>query len=142
MESDAESTPASGAQSRGMAAYGWVQDRMPKSRRTRLILAGLFAVLVLGLSIGMLLLPIWVDLSEDRFQTLGYSGVFLANLASTATVFIPVPGLTAVGQALIVQQGAILNPVLVGLLGGTGMAIGEVTAYAAGTVGSQGARAE
>ena len=142
MESDAESTPASGAQSRGMAAYGWVQDRMPKSRRTRLILAGLFAVLVLGLSIGMLLLPIWVDLSEDRFQTLGYSGVFLANLASTATVFIPVPGLTAVGQALIVQQGAILNPVLVGLLGGTGMAIGEVTAYAAGNVGSQVARAE
>jgi membrane protein DedA with SNARE-associated domain len=75
-------------------------------------------------------------MSEERFATFGYSGVFLANLASTATVFIPVPGLTAIGQALILQQGDILNPVLVGLLGGTGMALGEVTAYVAGTVGS------
>ena len=91
----------------------------------------------MGLSIGMLLLPIWVDMSEERFATFGYAGVFFANLASTATVFIPVPGLTAIGQALILQQGDILNPVLVGLLGGTGMALGEVTAYAAGTVGSE-----
>ncbi|MCH8007869.1 MAG: VTT domain-containing protein [Chloroflexi bacterium] len=90
----------------------------------------------MGLSIGMLILPIWVDVSEERFATFGYSGVFLANLASTATVFIPVPGLTAIGQALILQQGAILNPVYVGLLGGTGMALGEVTAYVAGSVGS------
>ena len=117
-------------------AYQWLLDRLPKSRRGRLTLALVFGAVVLGLSIGLLLLPIWVDLSEERFATFGYAGVFLANLASTATVFIPVPGLTAIGQALILQQGAILNPVLVGLLGGTGMALGEVTAYVAGTVGS------
>jgi membrane protein DedA with SNARE-associated domain len=85
----------------------------------------------------MLLLPIVFDLSEDRLKNLGYGGVFIANLLSTATVFVPVPGLTAVGQALIIQQGDLLNPVLVGLLGGTGMALGEVTAYAAGAVGSE-----
>ena len=145
MESEAETaveTAAERAPSRGVAAYEWVQDRLPKSRRARLILAAVFAVVVLGLSVGLLLLPLFVDVSEERFQTFGYAGVFLANLASTATVFIPVPGLTAVGQALIIQQGAILNPVFVGLLGGTGMAIGEVTAYAAGNVGSQVAREE
>jgi len=96
--------------------------------------------LVMIPSIGLLLLPVWVDLSEDRLATLGYGGVFVANLASTATVFIPVPGLTAAGQALILTQGAALNPVYVGLLGGTAMALGEVTAYAAGAVGSEVAR--
>jgi membrane protein DedA with SNARE-associated domain len=128
--------------SRGGALYLWVQDRLPKSRRGRLIFAAIVGTIVVGLSVALLLLPIWVDLSEERFQALGYAGVFLANLASTATVFIPVPGLTAAGQALIITQGDILNPVLVGLLGGTGMALGEVTAYAAGSVGSEVAREE
>jgi membrane protein YqaA with SNARE-associated domain len=120
-----------------VGAYEWLTDRLPKSRRGKLTLAIIGGGLVMAMSIGMLLLPLWLDLSEERFSTLGYSGVFLANLASTATVFIPVPGLTAVGQALILQQGDILNPVYVGLLGGTGMALGEVTAYVAGTVGSE-----
>ena len=137
MESEAESSARADPPSWAANAYGWVQDHLPKTRRGRLALALVFGGIVIGLSVGMLLLPIWVDVSEERFRTFGYSGVFLANLASTATVFIPVPGLTAVGQALIIQQGDILNPVFVGLLGGTGMALGEVTAYAAGTVGSE-----
>jgi membrane protein YqaA with SNARE-associated domain len=125
---------------RGAALYLWVQDHIPESRSGRIALALAVGVLVLVPSIALLLLPIWVDLSEGRFATFGYTGVFVANLASTATVFIPVPGLTATGQTLINEQGAILNPVFVGLLGGTGMALGEVTAYAAGAVGSEVAR--
>ncbi len=124
-----------------MIAYEWVQDHLPKSRGGRIAVALLIALLVLVPSVALLLLPVFgVDLSEGRFATFGYAGVFLANLASTATVFIPVPGLTATGQALILSQGASLNPILVGLLGGTGMALGEVTAYAAGAAGSQVAR--
>ena len=123
-----------------MLWYEWAQSKLPQSRRGRMILAAIIGVVVLGLSVLLLVLPLWVDLSEDRLATFGYSGVFIANLASTATVFVPVPGLTAAGQALIIQQGDILNPVAVGLLGGTGMAIGEITAYAAGSVGSEVAR--
>ncbi|MCH7580916.1 MAG: VTT domain-containing protein [Chloroflexi bacterium] len=135
MESEAE--PTAGPELPwATAAYQRLLNLLPQSRRGKLLLAILVGGFVMGLSIGMLILPIWVDLSEERFATFGYSGVFLANLASTATVFIPVPGLTAIGQALILQQGAILNPVYVGLLGGTGMALGEVTAYVAGSVGS------
>ncbi len=80
------------------------------------------------------------DATKSWFSNLGYGGVFLANLASTATVFIPVPGLTAAAQALIASSSDILNPFAVGLLGGLGMAIGEVTAYVAGMAGSAMAR--
>ncbi len=145
MESEAEPSalpeaPPQQEPPRAVAFYEWIQAHLPKSRGGRIALAAVFGSAVLGLSLALLLLPIWVDLSEERFATFGYAGVFIANLASTATVFIPVPGLTAAGQALIIQQGDIRNPVIVGLLGGTGMALGEVTAYAAGTVGSQVAR--
>lgn len=145
MKSEAESASPPEAPPRALALYQWLEAHLPKSRRGRIWLAVLIAVLVMVPSLALLLLPFFgVDLSEGRFATLGYTGVFVANLASTATVFIPVPGLTAAGQTLINDQGAVQsaipNVVLVGLLGGTGMALGEVTAYAAGTVGSEVAR--
>lgn len=137
--SPAEETP------RAARAYQWVEEHLPTSRGGRIVLALLIALLVLVPSLALLLLPVFgVDLSEGRFATLGYTGVFVANLASTATVFIPVPGLTAAGQTLINDQGAaqsgVFGVVLVGVVGGTGMALGEVTAYAAGAVGSEVAR--
>ena len=72
------------------------------------------------------------DATEAWFGDLGYAGIFLANLASTATLFIPVPGLTAAAQALIISSGDLLSPFWVGVVGGVGMALGEVTAYVAG----------
>jgi len=141
VESEAESLPNE-AHSRAGDVHRWVVDRLPKSHRGRLILAVAVAILVLVPSVALLVATIAVDDLEERFEALGYAGVFLANLASTATVFIPVPGLTAIGQALIITQGKILNPVAVGLLGGTGMALGEVTAYAAGAAGSEVAEEE
>ena len=131
-EPDARDPPAW-----AMALNNWTQRYTPKSRRGRITFAIVVGGLVMAVSIGLLVASLLIDLSEDRLQGFGYGGVFLANLLSTATVFVPVPGLTAVGQALIIQQGGSLNPVLVGLLGGTGMALGEITAYAAGSVGSE-----
>jgi membrane protein DedA with SNARE-associated domain len=139
---DREADPAGRAEDLPLAAviHQWVIDHLPESRGGKIVLALAVGALVLVPSIGLLLLPIWVELDEGSFAAIGYPGVFLANLASTATVFIPVPGLTAAGQALILTQGATLNPFLVGILGGTGMALGEITAYGAGAVGSEVAR--
>ncbi len=134
---DTEQPAAGQAAQRLLAYYEALTERLSGNRRAQLTVALVVLVIIMVPSVLLLLLPIWVDLDEERFKGLGYAGIFLANLASTATVFIPVPGLTAAGQALIISGGKNLNPIAAGLLGGAGMALGEVTAYAAGTVGRE-----
>ncbi len=134
---DTEQPPTGQAAQRLLAYYEALSERLSGNRRAQLIVALVLLVVVMVPSVLLLLLPIWVDLGEERFKGLGYAGIFLANLASTATVFIPVPGLTAAGQALIISGGENLNPIAAGVLGGAGMALGEVTAYAAGAVGRE-----
>ncbi len=74
-------------------------------------------------------------LGQDDFKTLGYPGIFLANFLGTATVFVPVPGLTAAGQALIVAGSQSLWTPGVVIAGAAGMTLAESTAYLAGVVG-------
>lgn len=57
----------------------------------------------------------------------GYVGVFIIALASAATVFIPAPGLIIAASTAVT-----LNPILIGIFGGFGAAIGELVGYAAG----------
>jgi membrane protein DedA with SNARE-associated domain len=124
-------------------SYIWLMDKAPDSTRGRLLLAAVVFIVVLGPSLALLYFT-WgaEDSTESWFGDLGYAGVFLANLASTATLFIPVPGLTAAAQALIVSSATSLSPFAVGVLGGLGMAIGEVTAYVAGMAAAVIAREE
>ncbi len=77
----------------------------------------------------------WID--QEDLEAFGYPGIFLANFFGTATVFIPVPGLTAAGQALIVAgpRSLDLNPIGVIVAGAAGMTLGEATAYASGAIG-------
>jgi membrane protein DedA with SNARE-associated domain len=106
----------------------------PRSTRGKIIAATVVFLVVLAPSIALLYVSIEAgrEATESWFGDLGYAGVFLANLASTATLFIPVPGLTAAAQALIASTSSTLSPFWVGVLGGLGMALGEVTAYVAG----------
>jgi len=75
----------------------------------------------------------WLD--EEDFETLGYAGIFLANFFGTATGFIPVPGLTAAGQALIVAGADSLFVPGVVVAGAAGMTLAESTAYLTGSIG-------
>ena len=62
----------------------------------------------------------------------GYAGVFLLQLINSATVvLLPVPG-----HAVIFAVSGTLNPLLIGLVGAIGAALGEITAYMAGRGGS------
>ena len=57
----------------------------------------------------------------------GYLGVFVIELLNSATIMFPTPG-----QTYTFALGVILNPLLIGLIGGIGSAIGELTGYAVG----------
>lgn len=62
----------------------------------------------------------------------GYLGVFLAELGSSASVVLPLP---AHNYAMILSFT--LNPFLIGLAGGIGAGLGEMTGYIVGTGGRQ-----
>jgi membrane protein YqaA with SNARE-associated domain len=67
---------------------------------------------------------------RNRFAQLaavGYSGIFVVSLMSSATIILPAPSL-----ALVFAVGSVLPPLLVGLAAGVGEALGELTGYAAG----------
>ncbi|MAG14754.1 MAG: hypothetical protein CL874_02585 [Dehalococcoidales bacterium] len=70
----------------------------------------------------------------DRFEELaayGYLGAFLISLILNATVILPVGNVLAISTL-----GAILpSAIMVGLAGGVGAAIGEITGYMAGYSG-------
>ena len=70
---------------------------------------------------------------RDRLQELeryGYAAVFLVGLISNATLILPVPGL-----AVSSVMGGVFNPWIVGIVGGVGQALGELTGYMAGYSG-------
>ncbi|KKK79749.1 hypothetical protein LCGC14_2830370, partial [marine sediment metagenome] len=75
---------------------------LPLERVPRWLMIAVAAAVVVWLIVGTTV-PFAVGwLGQDDLETLGYPGIFLANFLGTATVFVPVPGLTAAGQALIV----------------------------------------
>lgn len=89
------------------------------------------------LRVGGILLAVAISafilIERDRVTALaryGYPGVFLISLASSATVFLPAPGI-----AVIFATGSVLNPFAVGVVAGLGEALGELTGYLAGASG-------
>ncbi len=74
-----------------------------------------------------------IFLFRDRLVGLaayGYVGLFLLNVATSATLILPVPGL-----ALAFAAGSSFSPALVGLAVGSGSTLGELTGYLAGVSG-------
>jgi membrane protein YqaA with SNARE-associated domain len=77
-----------------------------------------------------LTISVLVFLYRDRvaeFGSYGYLGLFIVSIVGNATVLLPVPSLVAT-----FITGGILNPLLVGIVSGAGMAVGELTGYLAG----------
>ena len=124
--------------------YVWLMDKAPNSTRGRIIFALCVVLVALAPSVALLYVSLDAgqEATEGWFGNLGYFGVFLANLTSTATLFVPVPALTAAAQALIVSSANTLSPVGVGVAGGLGMAFGEITAYVGGMAAAVIAREE
>lgn len=109
----------------------WVpSEKIP--RRVLIAFGVVFVITVFGVTI----IPLVTDwVSEEDFRRYGYAGIFLANFMANATAFIPVPGLSAIAQALIIKGADRLFVPGVVLAGAAGMTLAETTAYGIGALG-------
>ena len=120
--------------------YDRLLSRWFPTHRSRVIVGHSIIAFVLVFSAVLAAATIYLDINSDKLKAFGYVGIFVLNLISTSTFFIPVPGLTAAGQALIVSEASRLGAWQVGVIGGLGMGLGEITAYVAGALGREVAR--
>jgi membrane protein DedA with SNARE-associated domain len=105
------------------------QLKQPKKKVIPLL--GLIAAVVIIIVVGYVYFKYPDFFKQDNIEKLGYLGVFVTSVILNATVIIPVSNMT-----LIFALGAALSmPWAVGLIGGTGAAIGEMTGYIAGRSG-------
>ena len=75
-------------------------------------------------------LSVFLFLNRDKVAELsvyGYLGVFIISIITCSSIVVPVPG-----WILVATLGAILNPILVGVVSGIGGTIGEMTGYLLG----------
>lgn len=99
----------------------------PPSSRARKFLS---ILLIMAILVGFSALVFIFRDQIIRLSHYGYVGLFVVAAVSSASVFVPVPGL-----ALAFATGGALNPLGVGLAIGTGAAVGELVGYAAGVGG-------
>lgn len=66
-----------------------------------------------------------------QFESFGYFGAFLIGLVTSATIFLPAPGV-----AIIAVLGRSLDPLWLGIAAGIGSGVGELTGYLAGLGGN------
>jgi membrane protein YqaA with SNARE-associated domain len=110
-------------------ALAWLRKRMAA-------VAGLLLALVVIGGVGFVYLrypDFFKNLQSyaDRGALIGYGATFVISLVLNATVIIPVSNMT-----IIAGMGAILPlPWLVGIAGGVGAGIGEMTGYLVGRSG-------
>ena len=72
-------------------------------------------------------LSVFIFLNREEVVALGaygYLGIFLISIITCSSIVVPVPG-----WILVATLGAILNPILVGVVSGIGGTIGEMTGY-------------
>ena len=96
---------------------GWLRDKF---------IPLLTVLLVIAITV---LLFIYRD-EVSELGEYGYLGAFLVSLVGNATIILPMPSFL-----ILMALGASFNPALVGLSGGLGGTIGEMTCYLLGYSG-------
>lgn len=81
----------------------------------------------IGLAIGLTVAIFAARDTIEGYAQYGYWGVFIISILGNATLILPAPSF-----AIIFAMGSILNPFWVGIVGGCGAALGEMTGYLAG----------
>jgi uncharacterized membrane protein YdjX (TVP38/TMEM64 family) len=112
-------------------------------RRNRWLLATIYAVTILGLSVGLYFLLRYLmarfDLSVEGLATTTYLVVFVVTLVSNASIIIPVPIFVGImiAAANVMAEVSPWGPVLIALTASTAGTLGEMTGYYAGYLGKK-----
>ena len=101
---------------------GWWQFRIPGRYLRLLALPAVVLVVVVALVL---------QLRLSELEAVAYPAIFLISLVGNATLFLPAPTMLSVCDG-----GRSLNPLIVGLVAGVAMSLGEITGYLAGYSGS------
>jgi uncharacterized membrane protein YdjX (TVP38/TMEM64 family) len=104
-------------------------------KKSLIPLAGLLVALAIFVTVGWLYrsYPDFFQNINKHFKGYEYLGVFVISLVLNATVIIPVSAM-----AVIASMGPLFPPpFFVGVVGGIGAAIGEMTGYVAGRAGRE-----
>ena len=91
------------------------------------------AALRIGVVFGFSTAPFVLIYSADsmiRIGNLGYLGIFFVQMMNSATILLPAPG-----HAFTFTIANSLNPLIIGVIGGLGAGIGELTGYLLGASG-------
>ena len=108
-----------------------VQPSTASSARNLRILQILTVVIIIAAVAG----TVWLQGQRELLDRIGHSpwalpALFAISVVSSATLFLPVPGL-----AITTLVGSLLNPIAVGIVAGIGQTLGEMTGYLAGYSG-------
>ena len=106
-------------------------------KRNRWLLATIYAVIILGLSVGLYFLlrylMAYFDLSVEGFATTAYLVVFVTSLISNASIIFPVP----IFVAIMIAAASKWDPILVALIASSAGTLGEITGYYVGYLGKK-----
>ena len=107
------------------------QRPTPPSTRNLRVIQVLTVVIIIAAAAG----TVWLQGQHELLDRIGRSpwalpALFAVSVISSATLFLPVPGL-----AITTLVGSLLNPVTVGIVAGIGQTLGEMTGYLAGYSG-------
>ena len=100
----------------------------PRTRSLRWSVLQIGAALSLSILVAVILIRFGDTIS--RLGDWGYLGIFVIQVMNSATIVLPAPG-----HAYTFAIAASLSPLLVGLIGGFGAGLGELTGYALGAGG-------
>ncbi|MHB8085283.1 MAG: VTT domain-containing protein [Dehalococcoidia bacterium] len=100
----------------------------PRRRWRDYILAGISLVVTVALCIFVAFY--WEDVTS--FAKYGYVGVLVISFLAGVTLFVPVPSVL-----VVFTLGAVLNPILIGLIAGFGEALGSMGIYLTGLTGAR-----
>jgi len=106
-------------------------------KRNKWLLATIYAVIVLGLSVGLYFLlrylMAYFNLSVEGLATTAYLVVFVTSLVGNASIIIPVP----IFVGVMITAASKWNPVLIALIASSAGTLGEITGYYVGYLGKK-----